>query len=210
MKTLLIGAVMIGAIAGQLAAQANLSGGLAVLSPGGAVLVPGPSSSIWWDDPSCGRQAQVANHGDRAFRYWGYACDPFYGDNGYPTPGVTLATPQVVAPLQPVPAPAPPARSELREYHWPSSGSNSTTATFSIVGKDGRVESASMVWVQDNTLCYIAPDGSEGRIPIDAVDRNATHQRNAEKQVSFWLPAESQTGNTADRQVAVSPPSAAQ
>jgi hypothetical protein len=47
-----------------------------------------------------------------------------------------------------------------------------------------------MVWVQDDAVCFVSPDGSQGRMPIDSIDRKATRQRNAEKQLNFWLPSE--------------------
>ena len=191
MKRLLIGAVMIGAIGGQLAAQANLSGGVVVVSAGSAVLVP-ETFRPWWavPDPPCDRQAQALRNGER-FPYWGYACDPFYAGNnssGSRAPSMTVTIPQVVATAAPPPAPASPIRPELREYHWPSSGSDSNATTFSIVAKDGETHSATMVWVQDNALCYATPDGSQRRMPIDSIDLEATRQRNAEKQLTLRLP----------------------
>ena len=159
MKRLVIGAVMIGAMAGQLSAQ--------------------------WGYPSCGRR-----HGYNSFPYWGFACDPFYARNngdGYPAPSVTVAIPQVVAAL-PARPPEPPIRPEVHEYNWPPSPSDFSAARFSIVFKDGRVQAAIAVWVQDDALCYITPDGSEGRVPIHSIDRQATRQRNAEKQLNIWLP----------------------
>ena len=183
MKRLLIGAIMIGAVAGQLAAQANLSGGVVVLSFGG-LLVPGTSSLNFWSDPPCDRPAQAGRHGDKGFPYWGYACDPSYAG---PAPSVTVAIPQVAAPPVP-PPPAPTIRPEVREYNWPSFSSDSSATTFSIISKDGRVQSASMVWVQDDAVCYATPDGGQDRMPIDSIDRKATRQRNADQQLN-WLPA---------------------
>jgi hypothetical protein len=46
------------------------------------------------------------------------------------------------------------------------------------------------VWVQDDALCYVTPDGSESCMPIDSIDRQATLQRNAEKQLNTCLPAD--------------------
>ena len=114
-RLLIIGAVMIGAMTGQLAAQTNFSGDVVVLPAGGAVLVP-RTSSPWWavPDPPCDRQAQAARSGDKRFPYWGYACDPLYAGNngdGYPAPSVTVAIPQVVAPPQPAPPPPRPHHS---------------------------------------------------------------------------------------------------
>ena len=200
MKALLIGAAMIGAFGGQLAAQASSPGNVVVPSAGGAVVVPWIWNLSWWGDPSCGRP-----HGDNGFPSWGYACDPLYAGNygySYPTPSLTIAIPQVVAPQPPAPPPAPPpppplVRLVVREYHWPSSGdnasatgTNTSAATYSIVSRDGQVESATAVWVQDDALCYVKPDGDHGRTPIVSIDRQATRQRNAGKQPEFSLPAE--------------------
>ena len=189
MKRLLIGAVMIGGIVGQLAAQPT-PGSVVVISAGGAELLPGSPNLSWWDAPPCGRPA--GRNGDKGFGYWGYACDPFYAgnnSNGYPAPSVTVAIPQIVADLTPRP-PEPQIRPEIHEYHWPSSPSDSSAASFSIVSKDGRVQSAIALWVQDDALHYVTPDGSESRMPIDSIDRQATRQRNAEKQLNICLPAD--------------------
>ncbi len=193
MKRLLICAVMTGAMVGQLAAQ-GFQRGVVVLSPGGVVVVPGSSNPAWWDDPTCGRPP--GRDGPA------YACDPYYAGNS--ARSVMIAMPWFVAP--PAPAPPPPpqptVRSEVREYHWPSSGSDSSAATFSIFSKDGQPQSAVMVWVEDDALCYVTSGGSQGRMPIDSIDRQATHQRNAEKRLNFWLPDES---STAHLQALVSP-----
>jgi len=189
MKRLLSGVIIMGAMVSQLTAEAKLPGGVLVLYLGRILVIAGTSSQNCWGDPSCGRPG--GRNGDKSFPSWGYACDPFYAGNyggDHSAPSVTIAIPQAVAPAPP--PPAPPVRPEVREYHWPSSGSHSSGATFSIVSKDGRVQSAAMVWVQDNTLCYLAPGGSQGRMPIDSIDRQATRQRNAEKHLNFWLPAE--------------------
>jgi hypothetical protein len=127
--------------------------------------------------------------------YWGF--DPFY-DSGYagyyadgyqpqPSPSTTIMMPQPTMPQAP-PPPAPPARSEVREYKWPASNSD-PSAAFSIVLKDRRLESAVAVWVQDNSVHYVAPDGRHGRLPLDSVNREETHRRNAEKHLYLWLPA---------------------
>ena len=79
MKRLLIGAVIVGGIAGQLAAQPNSPGSVLVISAGGAELLLGSPKLSRWDNPSCGRPA--GRNGDKGFGYWGYACDPLYADN---------------------------------------------------------------------------------------------------------------------------------
>ena len=180
---------MIGGIAGQLAAQPNSPGSVVVISAGGPEILLGSPNLSSWDAPPCGRP--TGRNGDNGFGYWGYACDPFYGNNGngYPAPSVTVAIPHVVAAL-PARPPEPPIRPEVHEYNWPSSPSDSSAASFSIVSKDGGVQSATAVWVEDDALRYVKPDGSESRMPIDSIDRQATRQRNAEKQLNICLPAD--------------------
>ena len=188
MKALIIAAVMLGTVNGRLPAQPNPPGSVMVPSLGGNVLVLGNSSQSWWGDPSCGTRA--GRPADGGYPYWGYACDPFYSGNNvsdYQPPAVLIGIPVVASPvLPPPPAPAPAFRSQVHEYHWPASGNGA--ANFSIVSKDKRVQPATMVWVQDNALWYITPGGSEARIPLDSIDRQATRLRNAEKHLSFWLP----------------------
>jgi hypothetical protein len=176
-KVLLIAAVTIGAMAGQLAAQSN--------------------------DPPCGRPSW----GHDNFPSWGYACDPYYASyDNYPAPSFTSTTPQVVAspPLAPPPSP-PPLRPEVHEYHWPSSGTDTSATSFSIVSKNGRVESAIVVWVLDDTLCYVTLDGGQRWVPIVSIDRRATTRANAEKQLYFWLPADKLENDMAHLQVSEPP-----
>ena len=110
-----------------------------------------------------------------------------YYDNGYSqaSPSVVAVMPFAVPPPAP---PPPPIRPETREYKWPASASSPGAIAFSIVSKDQRVQSAVAVWVQDHYLCYVAPDGSTGRVSIDSIDRTATMQRNAEKDLKLPLP----------------------
>ena len=107
--------------------------------------------------------------------------------NGYsqPSPSVVVVMPFAAPPPEP---PPPPIRPERREYKWPASANSSAATSFSIVSNDRRVQSAVAVWVQDHSLCYVAPDGSTGQIPIDAIDRAATIERNAEKDLKLSLP----------------------
>ena len=236
MKGLLIGAVIIGAMVGQLAAQGVVTletaggayvpayslGSVVALPLGDAVPAPafvisnprrwglpygsagrhGDSGNADWAyKPPCADNPELCHHGDSGFPDWGYASDPAfypdnYGDSYTALPSAIVAIPaiqQADAPPQPTPASAP-VRSEMREYHWPSSDSEDSSATtFSLVSKDGRVQSATAVWVQGNALCYYTPDQSTGRMLIDSIDREATRQFNAGKHLSLWLPPEHQT-----------------
>jgi hypothetical protein len=65
-----------------------------------------------------------------------------------------------------------------------------SAAAFSLVGKDGTVRFALAVWIQNEMLQYTAQDGSQGELPLDAMDRGATYRLNAEKRLSLTLPAE--------------------
>lgn len=234
MKRLLIGAVIIGAIGGQLAAQgvvtvesggaahvpAYFVGSVVALPVGDAV--PAPvlviSNPVWWglsyssagrhEDsriadwayrPPCVVNPELCHHGKSGFPDWGYASDPAfypanYGDSYTGLPSAIVSVPviqQTDAPRQPTPASV---QSEMREYHWPSLDSeHSSATTFSLVSKDGRVQSATAVLVQGNALCYYTPDQSTGRMRIDSIDREATQQLNAGKHLSLWLPPERQT-----------------
>jgi hypothetical protein len=152
----------------------------------------------WKYRPPCTDLPEVCHHGDSNFPDWGYASDPaFYPNNkrvAHPLLSRAIVTIPVI--LQPnAPAPPTPAtlRSEVHEYTWQSSASDSSATTFSIVSKDGRVRLAVAVWLQGDALCYYAPDHSTGRIPLDSIDREATRQRNAEQQLSLSLPPNHET-----------------
>jgi hypothetical protein len=207
MKGLLIGAVIIGAIVGQLAAQ-----GLNAMETAGAAYFPAYaprtvvalpvgyavptlviSNPLRWGQSS---GSPAGRHGDSGYHDWGYASDPFFYPENYGDAYPVLTSAIVAMPvMQKADAPPPPtpARPQMLEYHWPSSDSGSSATTYSIVSKDGRVLLAAAVWVKDNALCYYTPDHSTGRIRIDSIDRQATRQRNGQQQLNLWLPPERQT-----------------
>ena len=192
MKRVLIGVLLMGGMAGQSSAQGrvtiqSLDGG----HPGNGVVGPllggggdiGLNVPIWGYGPwGATPYWQYAPH----WRYYSfYDSSSYLGDYQYPAqPGVAVVTTQPEAPAPPT----PPIRPEIHEYQWPSSGNDSGVTTFSVVTKDGRVQSATAVWFQGDELCYFRSDGSKGRMPIDSVDRRATHQRNAAKQLNLSLP----------------------
>ena len=171
--------------------------GLPYTSAGGHITTGVPE---WAYRDPCVETPEVCTHGSSGFPDWGYASDPaFYPNTSrglYPVlPSAVVAVPVIqqaytpAPPASPSPAPAV-ARSEMREYHWPSAASDASAKTYSIVSKDGHVQSATAVWVQDNAVCYYTPDRSTGRMPIDSIDLEATHQRNADKQLNLWLPGD--------------------
>jgi len=138
--------------------------------------------------------------------YWGV--DPFYGYNSFvdpfyagnmneyehpAQPSVIVLMPQMQPAPPPMPAPNP-VRPETRDYNWPASASasasasGSDTAVFTLVSRDQRVESAIAVTVQGNRIFYVTPDGGHKEMSMDALDRERTRQRNAEKQLKLpWL-----------------------
>lgn len=101
---------------------------------------------------------------------------------------IVLVMPYQQVPVAPPPPPLP-IRSETREYNWPASDSD-PGAVFSIVSKDGSVRQAIAVWTQDTTLCFTAPDGTGGQLPISSVHRESTYRVNTEKKLRLSLPAE--------------------
>ena len=86
----------------------------------------------------------------------------------------------------------------MREYRWPSSG-NDPGAPFSIVLKDGTVYRATTVWVQDNTVCFTAPDGTGGQVSVISVNREDTQRASAALHLAFWLPVEPSTSTSSMR-----------
>ena len=163
MKRFLFGAVIVGAMTGRMLAQTHSPETVVVVSCGSSVLSP----LSWGFDSACGRPPW-----DTYFPYAGYACDPYYAGWGrtYNAPTSSIAIRQPVAPEPPAPPPLPPPAPavvlQVHEYHWPSSGSGSGMTGYSIVSKDGRVEFATVVWVQDDALCYVKLDGDDGRAPL--------------------------------------------
>ena len=116
----------------------------------------------------------------------------------------------VVMPIEGVQSADPPVQPEIHEYSWPNSGDLSVTtpnqevriavaplrpgsgadpsSLFSIVSKDGTVFRARALWVQDGIVHFTTVDGSVGQLPLDGVDRERTHQANAERNLKLPLP----------------------
>jgi len=44
------------------------------------------------------------------------------------------------------------------------------------------------VWVQDNTVCFTAPDGTGGQVSVISVNREDIQRANAAQHLAFWLP----------------------
>ena len=124
---------------------------------------------------------------------WGYpgAFDGYgdagYYDGEYQSPMIGMPEEESCGPtfIQP---PPPPVRPELHEYKWPDS-SGDTSAAFVLMLTDGSVRPASAVWVQDNTLHYITPEGTGGRLGLHSINREGTRAANAAKHLTLWLPS---------------------
>ena len=132
MIRLLIGAIMIGATANPLAAQAVVTLPALVMASPHQWGLPYSSAAPrnggvpdWAYRSPCEVTPELCSHGASGFPDWGYASDPaFYPD----TPrGLYPLMPSAITPIpvnQQAGAPAPPApsvaRSEIREYQWPS------------------------------------------------------------------------------------------
>lgn len=205
-RLLLTSMVVIGATACQVAAQGvvTIHTGHAVRSPAyisGTVLVQQIGRSVpalaISNPRRWGLRSPVGRHGDRGFGDWGYASDPYfypddYAEADWVRPSITvIATAIQQSDAPPQPSPAPP-RSEMHEYEWPPADSAARPTTYLIVCKDGRVQVATAVWVQGDTLWFYTPDHSTGRLPLDFVDNRTTRQRNGEQQL-HWLPSDNQT-----------------
>ena len=54
--------------------------------------------------------------------------------------------------------------------------------------KDGKTLSAAAVTAQGAALQIVDPDGGHQRVPLDAIDREATRRRNAERNLRLQLP----------------------
>jgi len=102
-------------------------------------------------------------------------------------PGVTIIQ-QFTAPPAASVAQEQPVTPQIREYPAtavPPSGTE--PATFAIMLKDGSSYSATAVMVQGKELQIVDPDGGHRRIPLDAIDRDATRRRNAERNLRLQL-----------------------
>jgi hypothetical protein len=97
---------------------------------------------------------------------------------------------QFAPPVPAVAAEQPSVIPQIREYAAPvAPASGAEPATFAIVLKNGSVLSAAAVTVQGNALQIVDPDGEHRRVPLDAIDRETTRRRNAERNLRLQLPA---------------------
>jgi hypothetical protein len=111
-------------------------------------------------------------------------------DSAYPP------APNIIIMEQPLPqtivqqVPRETVRAEIHEYQ-PTAAEpipGEEQPAFAIVLKDGSVQSAVAVSVQDDVLQYVDPDGEHRRVPLDTVDRQATRRVNRERKLELHLP----------------------
>ena len=103
--------------------------------------------------------------------------------------GVTIIQ-QFGVPAAPAQKDLPPVTPQVHEYPAPAAPAPSKeAATFAIVLENGSVLSATAVTVQGNALQIVDPDGEHHRVPLDSINREATRQRNAERNLRLQLPA---------------------
>jgi len=111
-----------------------------------------------------------------------------YNDSPPPAPSVTII--QQFAPPAVVVA-EPPVTAHIQEYA-PSAvppASGSEPAMFTIVLKDGSMLPAAAVMTQGDALQIVDAEGQHRRVPLSAIDRDATRRRNAERNLRLQLPA---------------------
>jgi hypothetical protein len=118
---------------------------------------------------------------------------PYYPAAAYSYPaesapgGVTIIQ-QFAAPPAPLAAEQPAVTPQIREYPTPAApSSESASATFAIVLKNGSTLSATAATVQGSALQIVDPDGQHRRVPLDSIDREATRRRNAERNLRLQL-----------------------
>lgn len=193
MKKLLCGAVLSFIVSQPVSAQRGTApaGGWGGARMGGVPgLRPGMPSGGWRDHHewkasgpwSTYTMPFVSPYGFSGFSDWGQA-------DASSCPGAPAPVIAVAPPPEPPAPPPPPERASpaMHEYNWPTSP-NDPNAAFALVTKDATVRFAIAVWSQDGVVHYVTREASQGSVPLDAIDRQATRRLNAEKQLQLWLP----------------------
>jgi len=88
-------------------------------------------------------------------------------------------------------APRETVRAEIHEYKPTATAEPvppEKQPAFALVLKDGSVQSAVAVAVQDEVVHYVDPDGRHRRVSLDTVDREATRRVNRERKLELHLP----------------------
>jgi hypothetical protein len=85
-----------------------------------------------------------------------------------------------------------PSKPEIYEYKnlppGPISPPEGEPQTFALVLKDGTVDSAIGVAVQNDMLHLVEPDGRHRSIPLASIDREATRRINHERKLDLQIP----------------------
>ncbi len=110
---------------------------------------------------------------------------PYYPP--YANPNVPFLYPQ------PVPYPPPVVRESprivIRQYqeeYW-----RPRQIRYLIAFKDNLIQWADAYWVSANILYYVTPDHQQRAAPLDSVDRTLSERLNSERDIPFYLPAQS-------------------
>jgi hypothetical protein len=114
-----------------------------------------------------------------------------YFDSGYAVPPaqnivIVEASPPYTLLEQ---VPPPPIKSEIHEYSTRASAEAAEGATFSIVLNDGSTRSAVALWVQNERLHLIDPEGRREQLPMADVNRGATVRTNRDRGLQLHLPS---------------------
>jgi len=133
----------------------------------------------------------------RGMRSSGFYSLPYYPASYYPGPYSESppAAPSVTIIQQFAPPPVavvePPVTAHIQEYPAAAAAprSDSEPVMFAIVFKDGSVLPAAAVMTQGDALQIVDADGQHRRVPLNAIDREATRRRNAEHNLRLQLPA---------------------
>jgi outer membrane protein OmpA-like peptidoglycan-associated protein len=134
----------------------------------------------------CGLLSFWLVHGAWAQWYGGYPRhSPYYPP--YANPNVPFLYPP------PVPYPPPVVRESprivIRQYqeeYW-----RPRQIRYLIAFKDNLIQWADAYWVSANILYYVTPDHQQKAAPLDRVDRVLSEQLNNERDIPFYLPAQS-------------------
>jgi len=135
--------------------------------------------------PQRGPQHRLASPGYSPVVYYPMTA---YDAPAEPAPGVTIIQQFTAPPAAPV-AQEQPVTPQIHEYPAPAAPPPAAEpATFAILLKDGSSYSATAVMIQGKELQIVDPDGQHRRIPLDAIDRDATRRRNADRNLRLQLP----------------------
>jgi hypothetical protein len=132
-----------------------------------------------------GRRAYFGGYGGYGYGGWAYA----YGSYAPSVTNIVVVEASQEAPLPP--PPSPPARSEVREYKFPQElidAAPGTPKTFAILLNSGARLEAVAIWIQGDELRYVDENSAPRRVPLAVIDRQATKEANAARNLSLQIP----------------------